>query len=309
MDFLISTASDFLKAKAAAQGETRIRKDGKTWKKTGMTWVVVSNPTAVAPVKGVENVAATATKKGEKYFNYALSTNLGDVVDDVLQSEGIDSYKTLVEKVKTGPQDMTHKLYKKIVDALIANSAPHDDKQTAMHLIGTSLVTLKEQFTTRPKVTAKVKVTSKKGTEYYKYKDTEDLPLLKPTSIAKAKKKMAGWSVTGTLESKHVRGMIKTKVAKLTFGKIDSKKKWHLPKKAEDMKLKYTGDHLLLKVKQIRKVKDRTRATAKVEIKLPYEFAKAFLQKQIASKKTANNFIFRLENSSGYRNFMARAAA
>ncbi len=87
---------------------------------------------------------------------------------------------------------------------------------------------------------------------------------------------------------------------------MDNKKPWILPKKAEDMELKYTGDGLIINVKQIDKKKERTRATAKAEIKIPFTFAKAFLLNQIESKRTRNNFIFRMEHSQGYRNYMER---
>ena len=304
MELAVFDPHILLKHKAAAQGETRIRADGKTYKKTGKKWVVVSK---VAASRSAKRVESDVLNRGNLYFNYAMASNLGDTVDKVLSDMGIDSFDALVKEIKTGPADAAHKVYKEIVDRVAAGPGTSVDKQAVVHLIGQSLVTLRSQFSTEPKVALKMKVTSKKGTEYYKYK--EELPTLKATAISKAKKKMGGWSVTGKLESSHMRKMLKTKAAKLISGKIDAKRKWHMPRKAADIDLKYKGDSLLIRVKQIRKGEERTRATAKAEIRIPYAFAKAFLQSHIASAKTRNNFIFRMERSAGYRDFLQRAAA
>lgn len=297
------------KAKAAAQGAISHWNDGTTRKKVGKKWIVVSRDTGIEP-KSEERVEAEAWRKGNEFFNYSMATTLGGVVDDTLQSMGIDSYEALVEKIKTGPTDTAHKIYKQIVDNVRAKEETPGNKKAALDYIGRALIALRDQFASAPKTKLTIKVTTKTGKQYYKRpKDEAELPTLKPTAIAKAKKKMGGWSVTGPLTSGHVKAMMKTGAAKLVSGKVNPKKKWIMPKKAEDMELKYKGDSLLIRVKQIRKVKERTRATAKVEIKVPYEFAKAFLQNQIASKKTANNFIFRMERSAGYRDFLGRAAA
>lgn len=304
MEAVIGYYLDLLKAKAAAQGETRVWSDGKTRKKVGKKWVVVGHE---------EEAKQKTTKEAQQYFDHAMATGLGEVVEEVLQNHGVDGFDQLVDKIKTGPRDTAHKMYKEIVDTVRQDSAStNEEKQTTLHLIGTSLVRLKDQFVSGPKAKAKVKVTSESGKTYYKYPGstfgaTDELPTLKPSAIAAARKKMGGWSVTGKLESKHVREMIKKGTAELISGKIDGKKKWHMPKKAEDMELKYSGDSLKITVKQVKKVKERTRATAKAEIKIPYAFAKAFLVNHIDSKKTRNNFIYRMENSKGYRAFMERA--
>jgi len=301
MELVIRT---LLKHTAAGQGETHVWADGKTRKKVGKKWVLIGDTSK----KTISQKKIDVQRKGRTYFDYAMSTNLGGVVEEVLQSMGIEGYSALVTKIKTSSGDTAHKIYKKVVDTLNADPAPQGDKQAAIDMIGRSLVALKRQFTTGVKTKLKIKVKSKKGV-YYKYESSKDLPVLKASAISTAKKKMAGWNITGKLESKHVRGMLKTKAAKLIEGKIDSKKKWVLPVKAEDMEMKYKGKTLLIRVKQIRKIKDRTRATAKVEIKIPYAYAKAFLQSQIKGKKTASNFIFRLERSAGYRDFLERSGA
>lgn len=195
-----------VKAKAAAQGEVRVWSDGLKRKKVGKKWVVIGNE-------------ATAKEKAETqsktYFDHALATDVGDVVEEVLKENGIEGYDQLAEKIKTGPRDTAHKLYKEIVDKVKASgSGTKGGKQAAMHLIGTALVNLKSFYDTGAKTTATVKVTSGAGKEYYKYPEstfgvTEELPTLKPSVISKAKKKMGGWSVTGKLDSKHVREMLK----------------------------------------------------------------------------------------------------
>lgn len=305
MKSVIGYYYDLMKAKAAAQGEVRVWSDGKKRKKVGKKWVVVGHE---------DEAKAKAEIESKTYFDHAMASDLGDAVEDILQQNGVESFEQLAEKIKTGPRDTAHKLYKEIVDRIRGSSAGSKEaKQAALHLIGTALVKLKDFYASGPKAKAKVKVTSEAGKTYYKYPGstfgvTEELPTLKPSAIAAAKKKMGGWSVTGELETKHVREMLKRGTAKLLSGKIDSKKKWHMPKKAEDMELKYSGDSLKVTVKQVKKVKERTRATAKVEISIPYAFAKAFLINHIDGKKTRNNFIYRMENSKGYRQFMDKAA-
>jgi len=306
MEVAVFNPSDLSKTKAAAQGELRTRADGRTYKKTGKKWIVQA---AFRKPRTTKHVEADAWRKGLLYYEYAMTSNLGGVVDDALQKMGIADYDALVKKIKTGSIDTAHKIYKQVVDSVTATGELVEDRQAVLHLIGQTLVTLHKHYTTRMKATATVRVTSKKGKEYYKYKETPELPTLKASAIAKAKKKMSGWSVTGELESKHVRAMLKTKTAKLISGKIDSKKKWHMPEKAADLELTYKGKALLIHVKQIRKTPQKTKATAKAEIKVPYEFAKAFLQAHIKSVRTRDNFIFRMERSAGYRSFLERAVA
>lgn len=295
------------KAKAAIQGATSVWADGTTRKKVGKKWIIINTG---AHVKKEKQIETSVRQKAYGYYGYALATSLGGVVDNVLQKMGIKDFTALVEKIKTGASDTAHKIYKQIVDAVNVKGGAPGDKQAALDMIGRSLIALRNQFSVKPKTALMVKVPSKKkGEEYYQYKKKAKLPTLKASAISKAKKKMGGWSVTGKLDSKSVHGMLKTKAAKLISGKIDSKKKWIMPKKATDLDLKYKGNSLLIRVKQIRKIKDRTRATAKVEIKIPYEYAKAFLESHIKSVRTKQNFIFRMERSAGYRDFLERAAA
>ena len=302
MELMIRT---LLKHVTANQGEIRTWADGITRKKTGKKWVVVSTE------RTMEQKKIDVQRKGRIYFDYAMATNLGGVVEQSLQSMGVHGYDSLVDKIKTGSQDTAHKIYKQIVDTIKADTAPQGDKQAAIDMIGRSLVALKQQFVTGPKTQLTVSVTSKKGkgTTYRKYEKEDKLPTIKASALRTAKKKMGGWNVTGKLESKHIKEMIANKSAKLTYGKIDSKKKWEMPYKLEDIELKYKGKSLLIKVKQTRKMKERTRAIAKVEIKIPYAYAKAFLQSQVKTKKTANKIIFKMERSSGYRDFLERSGA
>jgi len=293
---------DMLKAKAAAPGETRTHRDGRTWKKVGKKWVLVSN---------VQKVVAKTVENSETYFDHAMTTNLGGEVIRILESHGVSDFPSLVEKIKRGAPDTAHKIYKDIFDQIDKGPGTTTNKQAALHLIGTVLVNLRDQYTEGPKVKSTIKVTSHtSGKEYYKQDHVSvELPTIKPTEILAAKNKMGGWPITTELETSHVKAMLKNGSAKLIAGKIDPKRKWVMPKKAEDMVLKYAGDSLLIHVKQVRNVDKRTRATAKVDINIPYAFAKAFLLKHIESKKTRNNFIFRMELSKGYRAFLERAGS
>jgi hypothetical protein len=289
-----------IKAKAAMQGETHVWKDGRAWKKLGVKWVLASN---------VQRAVSKKVETSETLYNHSLATTLGNEVSSVLEQHGIHDFPSLVEKIKSGPPDTAHKIYHQMFDDINKGPGTVQDKQAALHLIGTSIVKIRDQFLNAPKVTSTIKVKSHiTGKEYYrKEKVSKQLPVLKPTEILSSQKKMGGWSVTGILETSHVKEMIKNKTAKLVSGKIDSKKKWIMPKKAEDMELRYTGDSLTIHVKQIRMVDQRSRATAKVDIDIPYTYAKAFFLNHIESVKTRNNFIFRLEHSKGYRAFLERA--
>lgn len=295
------------KAKAAAQGATSVWADGTTRKKVGKKWIIINTG---APTERGKSMEAFARRKAYGYYGYAMATKFGGVVDDVLQKMGAKDFEALIKKIKTGSSDIAHRIYKQIVDAVSAEEGAPGDKQAALDMIGRSLIALRNQFSVKPKTALMVKVPGKKKSEkYYKYKKKIKLPALKASAISKAKKKMGGWSVTGKLESASVRKMLKTKAAKLISGTIDSRKKWIMPKKAREFDLKYKGDSLLIRVKQVHKVKDQIRATAKVEIRIPYEYAKAFLENHIKSVRTKQNFIFRLERSAGYRDFLERAAA
>ena len=296
-----------LKAKAAEQYERRTWADGYTRMKVGKKWVVVSS--ASEAKERAREVEEKTEDTAQAYFDRAMTTNLGDVVEDVLVNAGVKSYEDLVDKVKKGPPDTAHKLFRKVVDTVRASTGTDADKKAAIHLIGTALVDLNTQYADA-KATLTVKKTSKTGKEYYTYEKTEGgPPTLKASAVAAAKKKMGGWSVTGDLTSAHVNKMISAKSAKLVSGKINPKKKWVMPDKAKDMEFRYKGNSLKVQVKQVKKVGKQTRATAKVDIEIPYVYVHAFLKAHVTRKRTRDDFLFRIEHSQGYRNFLERAAA
>lgn len=292
------------KGKAANPGETHVWADGRSWKKVGKKWVLASS---------ISKVVGKTIETAQSYFDHSMATNLGDEIISILGHHGVSDFQTLSEKIKTGKPDTAHKIYKEMFDYIDSNPGTTEDKQAALHLIGTALVKLRDQFVASPKVRSTIKVKSHiTGKEYARKqgKVTEELPALKATAVNAAKKKMGGWTVTGPLSTNSVREMLKLGTAKLVSGKIDAKRSWIMPKKAEDMKVKYAGDSLTIHVKQVRKVDQRTRATAKVDIEVPYAFAKAFLLKHLEGNKTTrNNFIFRMELSKGYRKFLEEAGA
>lgn len=301
--------SDILKAKAAAQGETRTRADGITYKKIGRKWIVVARPEG-APRKTEGEITSEAWQRsGDFYIAAITETEVGEIVEDALQNMGIADYEALVDKIKNESADTAQEIFQNVASQVRSVPGIPWEQQLALDNLGRSLRVLRDHFSTKPKVALKVKVTSKKGREYYRYRKEADLPTIKPKVIKAAQKKMAGWTVTGPLETKHIKGMLKNRSAKLVAGKIDARKPWVLPKKKEDIDWSYRGDSLLIRVKQVRGMKERTRATAKVEIKVPYAYVKAFLLNQIESKRTANYFIFRIERSEGYLDFLKRAGA
>lgn len=296
-----------LKAKAAAQGETRTWADGKTRKKVGKKWVVVEGGQ-----KSEARRKADAWRRAQESLAYALSTSHGDSVDMVLQKYNLGGVDDIIEYLKDKPPGAASQLYREVVDDIRAMPGTPKDKQATIKLFGQALIQIRDQYVSQPKEKLMVKKTSKTGKTYYEYeegKHTDELPVIKPSVLKKEKAKMGGWTVTGSLGTEHVRKMLETGAAKLVSGKIDGRKPWVMPDKAEDMELKYTGDALTIHVKQVEKKKKRTRATAKVDIKIPYAYAKAFLLNHIDRKRTRNNFIFRLEHSQGYRNYLDKAGA
>lgn len=296
-----------LKAKAAAQGETHTWADGKTRKKVGKKWVVVAGGQ-----KSEERQKADSWRRAQESLAYALSTVHGDSVDMVLQKYNLNGVDDIIEYLKDKPPGAASQLYREAVDDIRAMPGTPKDKQAAIKLFGQALIQIRDQYVSQPKEKLKIKKTSKTGKTYYEYdegKHTDELPLIKPSVLKKEKAKMGGWTVTGNLSTTHVRKMLETGAAKLVSGNIDGRKPWVMPDKAEDMDLSYTGKALTIHVKQVEKKKKRTRATAKVDIKIPYAYAKAFLLNQIDRKRTRNNFIFRMERSKGYRDYLDRAGA
>lgn len=307
MRLAISLTEDLLKAKAVPPG-TRSVHGGVPKIKVGKKWV------RVAEGKTLRRQKMDVERSAQGYFDYAMTTNLGEVVERVLMQRGIDSFESLVDTIKKNDDSEAHRIYKDVVDAVRAEQAPTGDKKAVLDLFGRSLISLRNQYATKPKTRVTVKIRSKKGTEYVGYaegKHTSELPALKPTVLQAAKKKMGGWSVTGTLSTEHVKKMLSQKSAKLVSGKIDARRPWHLPSKASDMDLKYKGRDLTVTVTQQRKPRGAKRAkvTARVDIKIPYAYAKAFLANQIKSVRTRNDFIFRLEHSQGYRDYVEEKSA
>lgn len=296
--------------KAAAQiGEVRSWKTGD-WKKISATkWVKV-----VGERKTEERQRADAWRKAQQHFDYAMTSSLGYILDSVLVSRGVSSFDDLTEKIKKGDRALSSNIYREVMEKLRGENAPLGYKRDLADNVGRALLILRDQFSTAQKVDLTIKKTNKKGKKYRitqaQQKVSNELPSLKPTVIRNAKKKVGGWNVTGPITHQNIKAMIANKTAKLTYGKIVANRKWEMPKKAEDMEFKYKGNHLLLKLRQTKSMKKgdkRASTTARVEIKLPYAYAKAFLLNHIKSVRTRNNFIFRLERSEGYRRFLEGA--
>lgn len=296
-----------LKHRAAAQGEVRRWADGKARKKVGQKWIVVEEET-----RPVEQVRDKALQRAEDYFDYSLTSNLGGELETALNELDIYGFQGLSDRIKGQRPDEASKIYRHVVDHIRGVNAAPGDKQAVLDLFGRGLIQLKDYFAEGPKTKATIKKTGKGGGVYYDQKDRNpvetELPLLKPSAIADAKKKVGGWSVTGPLRTTHVEKMLKTGTAELVSGKINAKKKWELPQKAKDMEIKYKGDGLWITAKQTKPSKTgKSRlTTASVRIKIPYAYAKAYLKAQIESTRTANNLIFRMERSAGYRDFLER---
>jgi hypothetical protein len=293
------------KAKALPENTVRTWADGNKYKKVGKKWI------KIAETKTTEEQIEAKKESAQSYFEYSMASSLGAIVDDVLQSRGIFSFEGLVKDIKNNDASQAHRIYKDVVDRVRRANATPGEKQSVLDMFGRSLLKLKNTYSTRPKTKLKTKVISKKGNVYYDYKEgkhSTELPVVKPSILSAAKKRVGGWDITGELSTEHVRRMIKNKNAKVLKGKPKSGKKWYLPKKAKDMELKYNGDGLTIMVRQKgKKEGSKTYYSAVVQFKIPYAYAKAFLLNQISSVRTRNNFIFRMEHSAGYRKFLDKA--
>lgn len=283
------------KGKAANEGAVHTWKDGKSRRKVGKTWVLVPN---------VSDFKERVVSESEHYFNYAMASNMGDVVEYALNDMGISTYEELVERIKSGTSDTAHTVYKKIVDTIREYPGVHSDKQAAMHLVGTSIVRLRDTFA-GPKAKLTVTKTSPKGTKYYAYDGSTGAPTLKASAVAAAKRKMGGWTVTGPLNTDNVRKMLKNKSATMVSGKLDARRKWETLRGSKGLQFKYGGDSLNVTMIQMRSAGKLRRETARVSIDIPYAFVHAFLNKHI-SKKTRNNYIHMIERSKGYSEFLKR---
>ena len=101
----------FIKHKAAAQGETRLRRDGKTYKKMGRKWIVVSQPKG-APRKNLGQVAEEAWQRGsDTYLATLIDTEVGETIENALNEMGITDYDALVDKIRSEPGDITRQIY------------------------------------------------------------------------------------------------------------------------------------------------------------------------------------------------------
>lgn len=305
---LIARPLELLKSAAMGIGATTVRKDGKTWKKISATkWVMQAEGKRPSGPQRIHDKAQT-------HFDYAMASPLGNIFEAAMKKHRVKDMDSLITRIKGGHRELASEMYRETIDSLRTVKSPIGAKHDLADNVGKLLLLIRDQHVTaqKTKITVKKKTKSGKGAYYIKpdvsgrAKLTLELPSLKPSAISTARKKVGGWSITGPLESKHVRAMIKTKSAKLTYGKIASGKKWVLPSKAEDMNIKYKGKELTISVKQVVKKDKRTSAVAKAEIKIPYAYAKAFLISQVKSARTRNNLIFRMEHSHGYKAFLER---
>lgn len=292
---ILYSAIELLKAKAASQGEVRVRKDGISWKKVGKTWV---------PEKKVKTKIANAQEESEQGFISAVNSELGEVVDTVLSRHDVYGYAGLASRIKKEPATFPRKIFKDVVDTIknIEGGSP-GEKQYTIHQFGRAVLNLRNIHTTGPKHRLTINRVSKTG-KTYRTKAPSDLPVIQASRLKIEKQKMGGWNITSALTSNNVEGMIQSGTAKVVSGEVDKKKAWILPTKAEDIKLSYRGDGMAITVKQVDQKAERTRATAKVEITIPYAYAKGFLRNQIGSVRTRNQKIFQMELLQGYKDYM-----
>jgi len=306
MSDFIYTPFELLKGKAVPVGTVTTYSNGEKWKKLQSgKW------TRVIDDSKSEQHTNYINKTAQRHFDYAMTSSMGHIIDNALKVNGVDSFESLVDSIKKGDQALSSRIYKTAVDSMREAKAEKGVKKATLDNFGRALIMLRGEYGNSVKARLTMDVKSKSG-KVYRAKPKSgntDLPQLKATVILKEKKKMGGWSVTGNLTSGMVSKMIKNKTATLVSGKINAKKKWVMPSKAVDLDMSYTGKHLGITVKQVSKVKKRNKVTAKVFIKVPYAFAKAFLLSHITSVRTRNNIIFRMENSKGYRNYIEKGSS
>jgi hypothetical protein len=305
---------ELLKAKAASEGETRIWADGKKHKKLGRKWVTVGSA-ETAPVERIQKKEV----KAQRLFDYAVTSELGDTVSEVLGSRGVSDYPGLVKYLQSQPVGAAHKIFKEVVDRIEDGPGNHADKQSTIHLIGQALVRTKENLAAQPKVRMTIKrnktkaVQSKTGKTYrevYSKRYDYEMPPLKPSAVAAVQQSMGGWTVTGPLSTKHVKAMVKTGKATGVSGKPVAGLDWTMPDTLDGFKLKYSGTDLQVRMRQYSTTpKGYRKLASEVDVSVPYAFAVSFVDSQVKQKKIRNSLIYRMVNSKGFKEFLGRDAA
>ena len=295
----------FIKAKGkiAPQGVPVQWSDGSWHKKVGKKWVNVKGPAGEEHTGKVQKDVAKAEQKLKLAFT-ASQAGL-DLKDIVKERFKIETFADLENKVKSESRDALSDMFKRTFDTLMKQStAPSGQKLYAMQLFGGAINIMSGYFG-QPKKRMTIDVKSKTGKVYRKAK-AAPVQSFKPTQLKAAKTKTAGWENMSVLPSvEQVRGMINKGSAKLISGKLDSKKKIAFMRnlKLEDVAVPFKKGAKGIKVKMyqlIQKAK-RKKATATVEVTIPYPYARTFLEHQVTSTATRNNLLGQLVRSEPYR--------
>jgi hypothetical protein len=306
----------FLKAKSYPEGTIRTWSNGDRMQKVGSKWVKVSN---------VSSNEEYTRSKAESYFDYAMTTNLGWIVEDELQKFDIFGFEGLTQHIADHPSDEAHRIYKQIVDRVRREPSTPSDKKAALDFIGRSLIELRNQYA-KPKATLTIQKKSSAGKNYSVYKEGDkkdySIPSVPAKKLMKEQSKLAGWNTLNMPTITAVRKMVKSGQARVVSGDlVGSEGKFYLEKKgfSTDAKFDFRGDALRVQFKQkvpsekkynkYHKIKNpkntKKKLAAVVEIDIPYAFVHKFLEKHVPDKAAAS-VLFRLTRSQGYIDYFKK---
>jgi len=288
-----SLVLSFCKAKALPEGTVR-QWGGRKYKKIGNMWVSVSDG---------KDVSSRVLKRAELHFESAIASGLpGVAIIDMLEKVyKIKGFKDLRKYVQTHTREESVSLYKNLWSYVSKMGLPKSRVRYAFDNLVKTMILLQD-FHGIPKKKLMVKIKDN-GKTRYKYK-TPDAPVASARQLRSAREKLAGWSDMSNLPTPgQIKQMIKNKNARLIFGKINSRKKWIVVESRTIIPFREGEKGVTVKLKQIRKLEKRTRRTAELDIKIPYAYARQFLDRQIGTARRRNDLIDQLNNSAGYRRY------
>ena len=293
------------------QGTISTWVDGTRVKKVGKKWVVIGRVGVKdKPTSKMSEITKTHFDEAFKLFMEATGkmswAGIG-IVEHLEDEYKIYDFEGLKSHIKKNPGAEASKIYrstKKYIDSL---TIPTGLKHVAQNRLASTLIKLRDAYA-QPKV--KLMVKQESGKVPYKYKKTE--PVFSATAIRFGRSKLGTWTDMKKVPTNaQVRAMIKNKSGKLISGKIDSKKKWDVYQKLDDVVVPFKSNEkgITVKMRQFKSGAKRTRQVATVELIIPYAYARQFLTNQIKGARTRNNLIGQMERSAGYKKTLGKKVA
>lgn len=148
-----------------------------------------------------------------------------------------------------------------------------------------------------------------KGAQTVRYVERPRQIVLRPSAIRRAQIAIGGWNPIQQPTVTQFNVMRKIGSLKVLSGTPRPRQKWYAREEAVLVPWQPDAKGIIVHLWQYKQGHERRHATATVAVRLPYPYARQFIENWIKGPKRRVDYLGQLERSAGYQNFLRGTGA